>query len=165
MRTAYRFRIYPNKKQEVALEGTLETCRCLWNLALADRKATWEQEHIGRSYEDQARLLTEEKENRPELYSVHAHVLQDVLRRLKKAMDNFFRRVREGAKKKGYPRFKGKGQYKSITYPDTGFKLEGTRLTLSKIPGSIRVFKHREIEGKVKTCTIKKDGTGPVTPV
>ena len=38
--------------------------------------------------------------------------------------------------------------------------MEGTKLTLSKIPGSIRVFKHRDIEGSVKTCTIKKDGTG-----
>ena len=65
-----------------------------------------------------------------------------------------------GPKKKGYPRFKSKGQYKSFTYPESGFKLEGTRLTHSKIPGSIRVFKHREIEGTVKTCTIKNDGTG-----
>lgn len=160
MRTAYKFRIYPTKEQEAVLDGTLETCRRIWNLALADRKIAWEQEGISRSYEDQARLLTEEKRLHPELYSVHAHVLQDVLRRLKKAFDNFFRRCREGARKKGYPRFKGRGQYKSFTYPESGFKLEGSRLTLSKIPGSIRVFKHREVEGTVKTCTIKKDGTG-----
>ena len=160
MRTAYKFRVYPNKDQEAVLDQTLETCRRIWNLALADRKIAWEQDGNGRSYEDQARLLTEEKQKYPELYSVHAHALQDVLRRLKKAFDNFFRRCREGARKKGYPRFKSKGQYKSITYPESGFKLEGTKLTLSKIPGSIRVFKHRDIEGSVKTCTIKKDGTG-----
>jgi putative transposase len=93
-----------------------------------------------------------------ELYGVHAHVLQDVLRRLKKAMDNFFRRVREHAKEKGYPRFKAKGRYNSFTYPESGFKLNGTRLTLSKIPGTIRTFVHRQIEGKIKTCTIKRDG-------
>ncbi len=160
MRTAYKFRVYPNKDQEAVLDQTLETCRRIWNLALADRKIAWEQEGNGRSYEDQARLLTEEKQKYPELYSIHAHVLQDVLRRLKKAFDNFFRRCREGARKKGYPRFKSKGQYKSFTYPESGFKLEGTKLTLSKIPGSIRIFKHRDIEGSVKTCTIKKDGTG-----
>ncbi len=61
--------------------------------------------------------LTIEKQQYPELKSVHVHVLQDVLRRLKNAMDNFFRRVRQGAKKKGYPRFKGKGRYNSFTYP------------------------------------------------
>ena len=40
-----------------------------------------------------------------------------------------------------------------------GYKLEGSKLTLSKI-GTIRIFKHREVEGKIKTCTIKKDLLG-----
>jgi len=160
MRTAYKFRMYPNKQQEAQLVATLEICRDLWNNALADRKAAWEKEGKSRSYEDQAYILTREKQRNPELKTVHAHVLQDVLRRLKKAMDNFFRRVREGAKKKGYPRFKKKGRYNSFTYPESGFKLEGSRLKLSKIAGIIRTFVHRPIEGKVKTCTIKRDGTG-----
>ena len=139
---------------------TLETCRHLWNTALEDRRETWKQEGISRSYEDQANILTIEKKQHPELSSTYSQVLQDVLRRQKKAFDNFFRRVKEGAKKKGYPRFKGKGRYNSITYPQSGFRLEGSRLTLAKIPGSIRVFVHRKIEGEIKTCSIKKDGTG-----
>lgn len=159
MKIACKFRIYPNKIQEAQLDLTLEMCRRLWNTALADRKNTWEQYGISTSYEDQAAILTNEKQIYPELYSVHAHVLQDVLRRLKKGLDNFFRRVHEGATKKGYPRFKKQGQYKSFTYPESGFKIEGSRLTLSKITGSIRVFKHREIEGKIKTCTLKRDKT------
>jgi len=106
MKTAYKFRIYPNKHQESQLNLTLEMCRHLWNTALADRKNTWEQYGISTSYEDQAAILTNEKQLYPELYSVHAHVLQDVLRRLKKAFANFVRRVHEGARKKGYPRFK-----------------------------------------------------------
>jgi putative transposase len=160
MRTAYKFRMYPTKQQIAVLDVTLETCRHLWNDALADRKNQYEQYHKNTSYEDQAGILTQEKQRHKGLYSVHTHVLQDVLRRLKKAFDNFFRRVREHAKKKGYPRFKGEGRYNSFTYPESGFKLTGTRLTLSKIPGTLRVFLHREIEGKVKTCTIKRDGTG-----
>jgi len=156
MKTAYKFRIYPSRQQEAMLYLTLETCRHLWNDALADRKNVWEHEGISRTYEQQAELLRIEKEN-GRYAGIHSQVLQDVLRRLKKAFDNFFRRVQEGAKEKGYPRFKS--QYKSITYPQSGFKLEGSRLILSKI-GSIRIFKHREIEGRIKTCTIKKDGTG-----
>lgn len=160
MKAAYKFRIYPNKQQEAMLDLTLEICRHLWNNALADRKAIWEQEGKTRSYEDQAYILTQEKQRYPELYGVHAHVLQDVLRRLKKAFDNFFRRVKQGAKEKGYPRFKGKGRYNSFTYPESGFRLEGSKLRLSKIPGTIRTFIHRPIEGRIKTCTIKRDGTG-----
>lgn len=89
---------------------------------------------------------------------VFSQVLQDVLRRLDKSFKAFFRRVKAGAKP-GYPRFKGKGWYKSFTYPQAGFKLDGSKLTLSKI-GSIRIFKHREVEGRIKTCTIKKDSLG-----
>ncbi|MGD0954499.1 MAG: helix-turn-helix domain-containing protein, partial [Methanotrichaceae archaeon] len=40
MKTAYKFRIYPNKQQQAVLDVTLETCRHLWNNALADRKNT-----------------------------------------------------------------------------------------------------------------------------
>ena len=91
---------------------------------------------------------------------MYAHCLQDVLRRLDKSFKAFFRRVKTG-ENPGYPRFKGRGWYKSFTYPDagTGYRLEGSKLYLSKI-GSIRIFKHREIEGKVKTCTVKKDHLG-----
>lgn len=158
MRSAYKFRIYPNQKQVAELEDTLEICRNLWNTALADRKAAWEKRGETRSYEDQAYILVREKQRDSDLRKVHSHVLQDVLRRLKKAMDNFFRRVREGSKKKGYPRFKKR--YNSFTFPESGFKLEGTRLKLSKISGTIRTFVHRPIEGNIKTCTIKRDGTG-----
>jgi putative transposase len=161
MKTAYKFRIYPTKQQEAQLDLILEICRNLWNTALEDRRAAYKEEGISRSYADHCRMLAVERRN-GRFAGVYGHVLQEVLKRLDKAFSNFFRRVREGAKKKGYPRFKGAGQYKSFTYPDseTGYKLEGSRLTLSKIPGPIRIFQHRPIEGRIKTCTIKKDGTG-----
>ena len=158
MKTAYKFRMYPNKQQEALLDVTLETCRHLYNTALADRKNAYEQEGFSRSYEDQAAILTLEKKDNPYLKGVFSQVPQDVLRRLDKAFKAFFRRVKAG-ENPGYPRFKGRGWYKSFTYPQVGFKLDGSKITLSKI-GSIRIFKHREIEGKIKTCTIKKDHLG-----
>ena len=159
MKTAYKFRMYPNRQQVAQLELTLDTCRYLYNLALADRKNGYETEGIGQSYEDQAAKLTVERKN-GNFNSIYAHCLQDVLRRLDKSFKAFFRRVKAG-EEPGYPRFKGEGWYKSFTYPDseTGYKLDGSKLTLSKI-GSIRIFKHREVEGKIKTCTIKKDNQG-----
>jgi putative transposase len=157
MKTAYKFRMYPNKQQEAMLDVTLETCRHLYNTALADRKNCYELEGISRSYEDQATTLTLEKKE-GKWQGVFSQVLQDVLRRLDKSFKAFFRRVKAG-EKPGYPRFKGRGWYKSFTYPQVGYKIEGSRLVLSKI-GSIRIFKHREVEGKIKTCTIKKDNLG-----
>ncbi|WP_259134273.1 RNA-guided endonuclease InsQ/TnpB family protein [Methanosalsum natronophilum] len=69
----------------------------------------------------------------------------------------FFRRCKNGEAKVGYPRFKGKKRYNSFTYPQSGFSIYGKKLKLSKI-GKIRIVQHREIEGKIKNCTIRKDG-------
>jgi len=157
MKIAYKFRMYPNRQQEAQLDLNLETCRHLYNLALADRKYSYETEGISRTYEDQAAMLVVEKKD-SNFTCVFSQVLQDVLRRLDKSFKAFFRRVKNG-EKPGYPRFKGVGWYKSFTYPQVGFKLDCSKLTLSKI-GSIRIFKHREVEGKIKTCTIKKDLLG-----
>jgi len=157
LKTAYKFRMYPNKQQEAQLDLTLDACRRLYNLALADRKNAYESESISRNYYDQAAMLVAEKKD-GNFKGVFSQVLQDVLRRLDKSFKAFFRRVKSG-EKPGYPRFKGAGWYKSFTYPQGGFKLEGSRLKLSKI-GSIRIFKHREVEGTVKTCTVKKDNLG-----
>ncbi len=52
-------------------------------------------------------------------------------------------------------RFQGRNRYNSFTYPQSGYSLtHDSRLCLSKI-GSIKIKLHREIEGAIKTCTIK----------
>jgi putative transposase len=107
------------------------------------------------TYYDQQNDLPEIKhELRPEYEEIAAHVLQDVLRRLDRAFQAFFRRIAEGLEP-GFPRFKGRNRYDSFTYPDgAGWKLDGNHLHLTKI-GSIKVKLHRPIEGKIKTVTIK----------
>ena len=84
MKTAYKLRTYPNRQQEAMLDLTLETCRHLYNLALADRKNAYEVEGISRTYEDQAAMLTVEKKE-GNFKGVFSQVLQDVLRRLDKS--------------------------------------------------------------------------------
>jgi putative transposase len=60
--------------------------------------------------------------------------------------------------KPGYPRFKGKGWYDSITYLQSGFSLNGNKLSLSKI-GDIKIIKHREFKGNIKRLTIRRTPT------
>lgn len=159
---SYKFRIYPNKNQTVRLISTLNTCRHLYNNSLADRKHQavinkiyqdfqvfpWGGQPEWINYYDQAADLTQNKtEYQKQVYS---QVLQNVLRRVERSFNNFFR----GA---GYPRFQGRNRYDSFTYPGSGFVFtDDGKLKLSKI-GEIRIFKHREIKGQIKTCTIKKD--------
>ncbi|MFZ3166932.1 MAG: transposase [Candidatus Methanoperedens sp.] len=159
MKKAYKFRIYPNKNQEVVLNRTLETCRHLYNNALAERKRQAELNKLKKNfqvfpwgkpeffYEDQANGLSGSKTSYQK--EVYSQVLQDTLRRVDKSFRNFFYGF-------GYPRFQGRNRYNSFSYPQSGFELKDGKLKLSKI-GTIRTILHREIEGKIKTCTIKKD--------
>lgn len=65
---------------------------------------------------DQMKDLTEIKAALPEYKGVYSQVLQDVLKRLDKAFQGFFRRVKAG-QKPGYPRFQGRGRYDLLCYP------------------------------------------------
>ena len=162
MRKSFQFRIYPTKKQEVALERTLTACRHLYNNSLAERKRQAELNRLKQSfnvfpwgypewinYYDQANQLPLTKTAFQK--EVHSQVLQNTLKRVDRSFQNFFK----GA---GYPRFQGRNRYNSFTYPGSGLKLNinDGKLTLSKI-GNIKIVLHREIEGKIKTCTIKRD--------
>ncbi|NIA11379.1 MAG: helix-turn-helix domain-containing protein, partial [Nitrospiraceae bacterium] len=155
MRKTFQYRIYPTRKQAILLLHVLSVCRKLYNDTLHDRKVAYEDCHCGVSYYDQATWM-----KYMNYQGVYAHILQNVLRRVDMSFQNFFRRVKSGTDKVGYPRFKGYNRYDSFTYPDPygiGYKIEDGKLHLSKI-GAIRIFQHREIEGKIKTCTIKHDG-------
>ena len=66
-------------------------------------------------------------------------------------------RIKRGEKKVGFPRFKGKGRYKSFTFKESGFKLD-KKLKISKV-GDINIKLHRPIIGDIKTLTIKKTVT------
>lgn len=157
MRRTYKYRLYPNKETTSKLYWTLNRCRELYNAALSERRDAYRYAGISLRYYDQQNDLPEIRhEIREEYSNIASHVLQDVLRRLDKAMQAFFRRIREG-QTPGYPRFQGRDRYNSFTYPDiAGWKLEDDRLHLSKI-GDIKIKMHRPIEGVIKTVTIKKE--------
>ena len=160
MQRAFQYRIYPTHEQVLRLESTLETCRHLYNNALAERIDAYKHEGKSVSYGEQARCLPLLKGKAPVLSSVYSQVLQDCLRRLDKAYDNFFRRINSGAKP-GFPRFKGEGRYRSFTYPAYGSaaKLGGNTLHLSKI-GGIAAVVHRPLEGTPKTVTLSRQADG-----
>ena len=135
---------------------TLALCRELYNACLEERTEAYRMSKLTITYNQQANQLPEIKELRPEYNDIHSQVLQDTLRRVEKAVDNFFRRVKAG-EKAGYPRFKSCNRFDSFTYPQSGFSLtQDHRVCLSKI-GTLKLKLHRPIEGKIKTCTIKRE--------
>jgi len=154
----YRYRLYPSKTQVEALETQLELCRQTHNWLLAGCRGTYEAAGKLPSQFDLNKALNVLKIQRPETKKVHSQVLQNISKRIKDGYTNFFARRKAGLKA-GLPRFKKYGRYKSITYPQFGFKVEGNRLILSKI-GDIRIRQHRELRGHVKTLTVKRMPSG-----
>jgi putative transposase len=107
----------------------------------------------------QQRGLVNLKQTNPEYAAVYSHALQDVVKRLDIAYSHFFRRVKS-KEKAGFPRFKSSDRYRSITYDKYGFKVrDDGRLSLTKV-GVVRMFKHRDIKGDMKICTVKRDRVG-----
>jgi putative transposase len=151
----FKYRLKPSRAQRSQLEQTLELCRSVYNSTLAVRKNAYASEGKSLSRYNTNKLLPIWKVNFTPLKEVHSQVLQNVQKRVDLAYQAFFRRVKTG-ENPGYPRFKGKGQYQSITYPQygNGAALDGQTLTLSKI-GPMKVVMHRPIEGTIKTVTVQ----------
>ena len=154
-----KYRIFPSHAQTTRLNNTLALCCELYNAGLQERRDAYRLAQKSIRYVEQANQLPELKEIRPELNEIHSQVLQDVLRRLDKAFQAFFRRVKERSGKAGFPRFKSRRRYDSFTYAQSGFALKDGKLRLSKI-GDVRIKLHRPVEGKIKTLTITRSATG-----
>jgi putative transposase len=135
----YRFRLYPTKEQELALEQTLDGCRWVYNYFLSIPKM---------SEFDMNYALTELKEQHPWLRNYHSKMLQMVAKQVSAA-----RKVAKGKLTYRY-------NFTAFTYNQTGFRIADNKLSLSKI-GSIRIVLHRQpVNVKQVTICKKKDGGG-----
>jgi putative transposase len=179
MRLAYQYRLRLNKQQIATFEHWLELCRRQYNYRLAERFNWWEQNrcdidrcslevcHLPQlkdkpSYYSQKRDLTSTKTLFSDYKELPSHTLQDVIARIEKTFDRWLKGDSNG-KRSGRPRFKGKGRYRSLTFPDPikSEHLTGKFIQLPKI-GKVKMILHRPIPDgfKIKTATIthKADG-------
>ena len=154
----FKYRLYPTKTQTKVLEEQLELCRLAHNSLLDYCKQQYKEKGRTPSQFDLNNLLITLKQLRPEFSRIHSQVLQNIAKRIKDSYTNFYARRRIGLKA-GLPRFKKYGRYKSITYPQFGFKIEGNKLNLSKI-GNVRIRQHREPPEQIKTLTVKRMPSG-----
>jgi putative transposase len=165
-RRTYLFRLYPTHRQRAVLEEWLGWCCETYNAALDECKSAYRMAGVSLSFEDQCAELPGCKEVRPELGEVPAQVLQDAVKRVDLAFDGFFRRVEEG-QTPGYPRFKSRLRYDSLTFKQYGNSfnlLAGSKknkgaLVLAKL-GHLKMVRHRPIKGTPKTAIVKRTPTG-----
>ena len=171
----YEFKAIPRPEQVQTIEQTLTVCRKVWNYALRERK-DWHNsrkcqinacslvcEYIIRSdapypnYAQQCRTLTKAKTEFPELTTVNAQALQQVLKRLEAA---FVDMKRKGM---GFPRFKNRYRMRTFVYPQLGKGqlLRGNQVKLPQL-GWLEYVKSREIPDgfAVKQARIVRKASG-----
>ena len=157
MRHTYKYRLYPTRVQAAALHGQVdEACR-LYNAALDERRSAWRMNRIDLRYLDQANQLKAIRAA-GDVGVANFSACQDVLRRVDKSFAAFFRRIKAG-EKPGYPRFRSRARYDSLTWPSWGdgcaLRPSG-RLYLQGV-GDVKVKWHRPLAGQVKTVTTKRE--------
>ncbi len=161
MLKTFKCRLYPSHGQATLLEKSLDECRWLYNHLLEERKTAWEQRQQPLSLYEQQATLPALKAERPAMKAVYSQVLQNVAVRIDLGMKVFFRRVKAG-EAPGYPRFRGRTRYSSLTYPQANngcIKIDHNRLHASGL-GQIKIVYHRPLEGAMKTATIARTATG-----
>ncbi len=150
----FKYRIYPSKKQAIKLNKTISDCCSIYNKLLEAKINAYKTDKINLSQFDLNKLAKDLN------FSIHSQVKQNISKRINDAFNHFFRRIKEKKRKAGFPRFKTVNRYRSITYPQSGFKfINQRRLFVSKV-GSIPIVLDRVPKGKLKTFTVKRTATG-----
>lgn len=158
IKRAYKFRFYPTPEQELILAKTFGCARFAYNYMLRLRTDAWmqRQERIG--YHETSAALTALKKQ-PEyawLNEVSSVPVQQALRHLQTAFNNFF------AKRARYPQYKRKDGPQSAEYTTSAFKWDGRSLKLAKMDEALNIRFSRTIPkaAKVTTVTVSKDCAG-----
>ena len=159
MRRTFKYRMYPTRVQDAALHAQVdEACR-LYNAALDERRSAWRMKRISISYLDQANQLKAIRAS-GDVGVANFSACQDVLRRVDRTFAAFFRRLRAG-RTAGYPRFRSRFRYDSLTWPSWGdgcaLRTSG-RVYLQGV-GELKVKWHRPLplEATVRTVTAKRE--------
>ncbi len=161
IQTTYRYRLNPTVVQETLLNQFAGARRWVWNWALDRKMAHYRQTGTTLSYHDLAGELTQLKQQ-PEtawLREMDSQSLQQALRDLESAYQQFFRRIKRGEKRKGFPRFTSRKTDTPRFRIPQRVVLHAEAVAVPKI-GMIRAVVHRPLEGVTKGATFKREPNG-----
>lgn len=154
MYKAYKYRIKPNKTQELKLTQFFGCARFIYNWGLNRKSELYTKENKNISFFDLGKEVTQLKktEDFSWLKNTHSQTLQCALRNLDNAYTNFF-------KQRGhFPKFKKKSNKQSFQYSQ-GVKIKEDKIFLPKI-GWVKYHNSRDFEGDIKTVTVSKNPSG-----
>ena len=160
MLRAYKYRLYPTKEQETLINKNIGCTRFVFNYFLNERINAYKNENKTLTYKDNASSLTLLKGEFKWLKEVDSIGLQQTLRDLNLAYQNFFRRVKKG-ENSGFPKFKSKRNPKQsyrTQNVNNNIQVFTNQVKLPKI-GLVNFKNSREFNGKINSATISRTST------
>jgi len=158
---AYKYRIYPNKKQQELINKTIGCCRFVYNYYLNKKIELYKTEQKSINYNACANDLKNLKNQYEWLKEVDSISLQQTLKDLDAAYQNFFRRIKNGEKQVGFPKFKTKKNPKQsyrTQNVNNNIEIKGNKIKLPKL-GLVKFANSRSFNGKITSCTVSKTNT------
>ena len=163
MEKAYKFRIYPNKEQEILIQKTFGSCRFVYNHYLAKKINLYKTENKSLSKMDCNNSCNRElKKEYIWLKEVDKFALTNSIYNLDNAYQNFFRRIKQGDNKAGFPKFKSKkDNHKSYktSYSNNNIQVLEKQIKLPKL-GLVKCKVSKEIQGRILSTTISQNPSG-----
>lgn len=158
---SYKFRLYPNSEQKTLLEKTFGCCRFVYNHYLAKSIEDYENTRKSNSCNQNCKDLTHLKKDYKWLSEVSSTALQQSIRHLDAAYQNFFRRVKQG-ETPGSPKFKRKSSNQSFTVPKDApstLAIKENKIQIPKLK-FVKFKQDREIQGRIVSATVSKTSSG-----
>ena len=153
---AYKYRIYPNKKQQELIQRTFGCVRFVYNYYLNKRKEMYENDKTTFTYNMCSKDLTNLKKQYEWLKEPDKGSLQKSLKDLDAAYQKFFK------EHTGYPKFKSKkNRYKSYrtSYTNNNIRFENKHIRLPKL-GLVKVRDKQVPQGRILNATISQEPNG-----
>ena len=162
MEKAYKFRIYPNKEQEILIQKTFGCCRFVYNQYLSKRIELYKQDKASMNYNACSGDLKRLKQEFQWLKEVDSVSIQSSLKDLDMAYQNFFRRIKQGNAKVGFPKFKSKKDnnksYKT-KYTNDNIRVSDSQIKLPKL-GWVKCKISKQVQGRILNATISQNPSG-----
>lgn len=154
----FKFRLYPNKEQQIQITKTFGSCRFVYNYYLLKRIEFYKTNNQLMNFYICSADLTKLKKEKEWLKEIDKFALQNALKDLDRAFMNFFRENKKGNKEQGFPKFKSKrnNSYSYRTsFTHNNIRIEDNSIKLPKL-GFVKFAKSRKIQGRILNCTITK---------
>ncbi len=158
MKKTFVFKLYHSKKNK-ALHRQIDVAASIYNYCIAAHRCYFKifRKHLNKNKLQKHITKLKKRSQYAHWNGVPSQAIQDITDRIERAYQLFFKSPKKG--KVRPPSFKKRERYKSITLKQAGYSLlEGNQVKLGK--KIFKYFKSRDVEGTVKTVTIKRDPLG-----